>query len=456
MLFISLLLGGIFLSQTGEGYAQDEQPTGPVYIVQQGDTLTTIALQFGVTVDDLFSANGLGSSDLIFVGDAIVIPGLEGVTGVLETRTVPYGETLRSLSRRYQIPVDKLVKLNRLVSPEELFAGSSLILPVSSAGVLEPGRSVLASGQSLLELAVLENVSPWTLSGFNELPGLSRAVPGDVLFNPEQKSVGPGAFPTAISSVQISDFYQGETAVIHILAQSGVALQGKMIGHEFGFYPVEEGEYAGLQGIHALAEPGLYPLTVTGKMPDGTSFTHSQLIIVRPRGYLFETINVPPELIDPEVTNKEEEFIRPLVNQATPERYWQGLFVSPSPCPTCINSSFGNRRSYNGSAFTYFHGGVDFPPVSLEITASADGVVVFADFLEVRGNFTLIDHGWGVFSAYLHQSEIFVQPGDKVQAGQVIGLIGSTGRSTGAHLHWEIWVGGIQVNPLNWLDAPYP
>jgi len=453
---INLILGAVFLALAGTGYAQDEPLTGPVYIVQEGDTLTTIASQFGVTVDELLIANGLSSSNLILIGDAIIIPGLDGVTGVLETRTVPYGETLRSLSRRYQIPVEKLVKLNRLVSPEELYAGSSLILPVSSEEVPQPNRVVLAQGQSLLELAVREHVNPWSLAAINQISSLSRSIPGDVLFVPGQILAGPGAFPAPITEIQISEFYQGETSVVHIFAGDGVSFQGNLLNHSFPFFPVENGHFAGLQGIHALAEPGLYPLVVTGTLPDGTPFAHSQSVLVRPLGYLFESITVPPALIDPVTTNQEEAFIQPLVNQATAQRYWQGLFLSPSPCPTCINSSFGNRRSYNGSAFTYFHGGVDFPPVALEITASADGVVVFADLLEVRGNFTVIDHGWGVLSAYMHQSEIFVQAGETVKAGQVIGLIGNTGRSTGAHLHWEIWVGGVQVNPLDWLDTLYP
>ncbi|NJN44022.1 MAG: LysM peptidoglycan-binding domain-containing protein [Anaerolineae bacterium] len=89
-----------------EGVCTNEQPPGPVYLVQPGDTLTIIALQFGVTVDELLTVNGLSSTDLIFAGDSIIIPGLEGITGVLETQTVPYGETLRSLSRRYQIPTE--------------------------------------------------------------------------------------------------------------------------------------------------------------------------------------------------------------------------------------------------------------------------------------------------------------------------------------------------------------
>jgi murein DD-endopeptidase MepM/ murein hydrolase activator NlpD len=68
----------------------------------------------------------------------------------------------------------------------------------------------------------------------------------------------------------------------------------------------------------------------------------------------------------------------------------------------------------------------------------------------------MIDHGWGVYSGFWHQSEFKVQVGDMVDAGQIIGLVGDTGRSTGAHLHWELWVNGVQVDPLDWLQQEYP
>ena len=86
----------------------------------------------------------------------------------------------------------------------------------------------------------------------------------------------------------------------------------------------------------------------------------------------------------------------------------------------------------------------------------APGVVVFAGWMDVRGNATMIDHGWGVYSAYLHQSEFKVKVGDKVETGQVIGLVGGTGRAGGPHLHFEILVGDVPVNPLDWLQQAYP
>jgi murein DD-endopeptidase MepM/ murein hydrolase activator NlpD len=81
---------------------------------------------------------------------------------------------------------------------------------------------------------------------------------------------------------------------------------------------------------------------------------------------------------------------------------------------------------------------------------------VFAAPLTVRGNATIIDHGLGVYSGFWHQSEQLVNVGDTVTQGQVIGLVGGTGRVTGAHLHWEVWVNGVQVNPLDWLNQVYP
>jgi murein DD-endopeptidase MepM/ murein hydrolase activator NlpD len=104
-----------------------------------------------------------------------------------------------------------------------------------------------------------------------------------------------------------------------------------------------------------------------------------------------------------------------------------------------------------------FHTGLDFAGgEGLQIFAPAAGRVVFAAPLTVRGNATIIDHGLGVYSGFWHQSQMLVNVGDLVQAGQVIGLVGETGRVTGAHLHWEIWVNGVQVDPLNWLNQTYP
>ncbi len=93
---------------------------------------------------------------------------------------------------------------------------------------------------------------------------------------------------------------------------------------------------------------------------------------------------------------------------------------------------------------------------NLNIYAPASGVVIVAQELPVKGNAIFIDHGWGVYSGFAHLSSFNVQVGDYVQAGDIIGQIGDTGRSAGPHLHFEINIGDTPVNPLTWLDELFP
>jgi murein DD-endopeptidase MepM/ murein hydrolase activator NlpD len=83
-------------------------------------------------------------------------------------------------------------------------------------------------------------------------------------------------------------------------------------------------------------------------------------------------------------------------------------------------------------------------------------VVALAEELRIRGNATLIDHGHGVYTGYWHQLGLDVTLGQRVQAGEVIGRVGDSGLSTGTHLHWEVWVNAIQVDPMEWLQVEIP
>jgi murein DD-endopeptidase MepM/ murein hydrolase activator NlpD len=74
----------------------------------------------------------------------------------------------------------------------------------------------------------------------------------------------------------------------------------------------------------------------------------------------------------------------------------------------------------------------------------------------IHGNLIVIDHGWGVLSGYAHLSAMEVPVGQEVAEGELIGKVGNTGLSTGSHLHWEVWVAGISVSGLQWLEEFYP
>jgi murein DD-endopeptidase MepM/ murein hydrolase activator NlpD len=238
------------------------------------------------------------------------------------------------------------------------------------------------------------------------------------------------------------------------------------MGRRLNFFPDPDGGYIAFLGIHALADRGYYPFSILGTLADGTPFAFSQKVGVRPGDYPFDQpLTVDPATIDPAITRPEDAEWNALTTAATPERLWDGLFRLPSPLSQdycletneCWTSRFGNRRSYNGSAYEFFHTGLDIAGgTGTQIFAPAKGKVVFAGPLTVRGNATMIDHGWGVYTGYMHQSEILVKVGDVVKPGDVIGLVGGTGRAEGPHLHWEVWVGGVQVDPLDWLQQAFP
>ncbi len=448
--------------------AQEEQPQGPVYTVQAGDTLGGIARRFGLTIDELALANDISNPNLLSEGTQLVIPGLDGIQGFLTTVTVPFGENLSSISRRYQIDIALLARLNHLTAPSELYAGADLVIPQEETGATNLTRMALAEGQSLLELSILAGTNPWSVLRGNQIMNSWGALPGDVYLLPGDGEAGPGGLPGAIQDVEITPLplRQGKAGVIKIAASQGLELEGSFMGYPLNFFSDTEGGYVALFGIHAMTEPAFYPFHLQGKLSDGRPFTFTQRVGVRLEDYPFDQpLTVDPATIDPAITRPEDAQWSALAATATPERLWDGLFRMPSPLSQdycvetneCWTSRFGNRRSYNGSPYAYFHTGLDVAGgTGTKIFAPAPGVVVFAGPLTVRGNATMIDHGWGVYTAYLHQSEIMVEVGDRVESGDEIGLVGGTGRVEGPHLHWEVWVNGIQVDPLDWLIQPFP
>ena len=463
LLLLSLLLpASAVLAQTAT------PPPGPYYIIQPGDSLSSIASRFGVLLADLMSANNITDANSISAGSQLIIPGLPGITGVLTTEVVGYGDTLNSLSRSNQIDESFLRKLNHITSPSEIYAGIGLVLPQKENFAPLTRHIVLTKGESLLEAAVSENSDPWTIAQVNGLNGTWDGTPGDVLYNPtgSTKDTGPSGLPSAFSKVTVKPLpmLQGGTSEIIVQTQPGVTLGGTLVDKPLHFFKMDDGSFAALEGIHAMLEPGPYPLNLEATLPDGTKQSFEQMIIVQsgnyPRSVMLE---VDPETIDPAVTGPEDKQIETLTSPATPTKFWQGMFQLPVDPAFCQKAGFGERRAFNGSDYVYFHAGLDFgvcsPINPFDIYAAADGVVVFTGTLIVRGNATIIDHGWGIYTGYWHQKEILVKVGDQIKAGQLIGKIGQTGRVTGPHLHFEVWVNGVQVNPsgpTGWLRNVYP
>jgi murein DD-endopeptidase MepM/ murein hydrolase activator NlpD len=455
LLFILLL--GISLPQPSTVSAQVE---GPIYIVQEGDTLSEIAYTFGIDLDVLVQANGIEDPSRLFPGQQLVLPGYEGVRGFLQTVTVQLGDNLRSLSDQYKLPVEALRKLNRIVNPGRMYLGQAFIVATQET----PDEANLASlivpsGLSILEIAVLQDENPWTVCLWGDQGSRMWAVPGEgVLTNGEIQFDAPVTLPFNLilePEIQV----QGTTLEIQIHDTTTIPLEGRIGDRELHFQATLDQGIVALQGIHALQPPGLMELEILGSedASTGKSTLFSQPIQVVEGGYGLEALRVPPETIDPEQTGPEDALVRDLLSDVSPERLWEGVFQFPASYYETFPSIFGTRRSYNQSEYDYYHTGLDlYGSTSTPILAPARGRVVFSDFLVVRGNATYIDHGWGVFTGYLHQSQILVEDGDTVEPGQIIGYVGGTGRVTGPHLHWEIWVGGVPVNPIQWTEKAFP
>jgi murein DD-endopeptidase MepM/ murein hydrolase activator NlpD len=181
--------------------------------------------------------------------------------------------------------------------------------------------------------------------------------------------------------------------------------------------------------------------------------TLRQTLSVQPRAWRIERLNTLPRIAQPSA-----EFARrrpaelALINAARGQSHsvqgWRQEFLWP--VTGRISGLFGSQRIYKGEPGAY-HSGVDVArPTGTPIIAPADGIVTLAaqqDFT-LEGKLLMLDHGMGLNSAFLHLSRIDVKVGDLVRRGQTIGAIGTTGRSTGPHLHWGMKWGEARIDPL--------
>ena len=137
--------------------------------------------------------------------------------------------------------------------------------------------------------------------------------------------------------------------------------------------------------------------------------------------------------------------------EARRKRYTGGVFTWPCPEYDYISSDFGYRKAPTTGAST-FHSGLDMAANSgARIVAAADGVVIAASYNASMGNYVMIDHGSGLYTIYMHCSALYCSKGQEVSAGTRIAAVGSTGISTGPHLHFSVRQNGQYVNPWSYL-----
>lgn len=149
--------------------------------------------------------------------------------------------------------------------------------------------------------------------------------------------------------------------------------------------------------------------------------------------------------------------IAPLKPVSDPEPYWEGKFIMPVEGGRVSEKDFGKRRYVNNSPTSYRHNGLDIGHDKGEpIMASNSGRVLLADFLIETGNTVIIEHGFGLKTWYYHMDELNVKTDDWVRKGDIIGTVGSTGFSTGPHLHFSASVNEVWINPITLINDGIP
>ena len=409
MPFRSLLLAAFILFISLTPVLADD-PTPRTHIVAAGDTLLAISRQYDVSVDELMAANGLDDPNLIYIGQRLSIPGAEETPEtpplhLSRSYAVRPGDTITRLARRFQVP-------------------SAQILALNGVSRRDARRFLLLEPEILIPLAAAA-----------DLPAPFRAL----------------SFTPAI--------VQGQTGVVAVTLDEETPPTGRYGGTQLSFYEPDETpagyRYEALIPTGALAPPGPRLLTVQA---NGQRIRAE--LPIRAGEYETQYIVLPPSkggLLEPKKVRSELELLQEVWAGKSADRLWQGPFRFPIAPGFQQTSPFGARRSYNHGPVRSYHAGTDWSaPEGTPIVAPADGIVALAENLEVRGGAVVIDHGQGVFSNFWHQSQILVEPGQAVKRGETIGLVGTTGLSTGAHLHWEIRVNGIAVDPMQWAEVDFP
>ena len=240
----------------------------------------------------------------------------------------------------------------------------------------------------------------------------------------------------------------GETVSVNMrVNQANMPPQVLFRGKSYPAYPLGGNRYRTLLPTTPLDAPGRLTIQVSG---DG----EVKNLAVGLQQRSFPTQRITLRGGGSNATQYELDRVAKFKTIVTPEKFWSGPFARPSQGR--VSTIFGIRRYYNGVfAKDYYHRGVDYAAGrGTSVVAPAAGRIALVDReangFRIHGNTVGIDHGQGVLSIFLHLNSIDVSEGTMVRAGQRIGTVGSTGASTGPHLHWGLYVHGQAVDPVPW------
>jgi hypothetical protein len=257
-----------------------------------------------------------------------------------------------------------------------------------------------------------------------------------------------------IRLVYPAEVFQGRSFIIFIASpEAKHDYRAQFDGKSIRFFPYEEGVRA-IIGTLPEQKLGDYDLVINKVAPRGQTETQTVIITVSHCLYPKVSFWLKPakkKLLTPDLIAQEWALIEAKILEESPYKLWGGLFLKPVPGITTM--TFGTREYINGR-ISGRHRGQDFrAKPGTPIKAANDGKVVVAEFFKSFGGTVVIDHGQGVHSLYFHLSKIQAKEGKAIGKGEVVGLSGNTGISSGPHLHWGMSVHNVRVDPMQWVQT---
>jgi hypothetical protein len=252
---------------------------------------------------------------------------------------------------------------------------------------------------------------------------------------------------------------QGQAGLLHISGAGLAGARARFLDKLIDFFPAQGDGFYGLIAARMEQPPRKYDLDIFTWFGDNSRQTINTSIEVVQGNFIGQQVDIPPDkayLVDPEIERNELARMESIFSTVTTEHLWGDKgFALPIPSGTLI-SPFGAFRTFNGSIQTR-HTGWDIKAAQGQpLMASAAGRVAYAGRLEIRGSIVVVDHGYGVFTSYSHLSETHVTRGQTLSAGQIVGTVGNTGRTSGAHFHWEVAVNDIYVDAAQFIQLWLP
>lgn len=390
-----------------------------LYTVQSGDTLAQLAQRFNVDIPSLQWANGLNQSEIsLRPGQELRIPPIQGVL-----HTVRQSDTLASIAASYKVDPQAIVgyKPNQVKESIDLIAGRTIMVP----GGTMPARTdvimhTVVEGDTINSLAERYAITAETIISANSLDDPGRLSIGQQLAILPVAGIGLIAEP-GDSVAALAVRYRVDESAIRGFAANGLGSGGEVVPGQ------------------ALVIPG-------GRQP------------VRPQPAPEPDGGAGPEPVQAAARSATTNTAaaRPAAAQAAPPPRPTPA-PAPPPPPRPVAGPTGRMAwPTTGTITTYFsswHNGLDVANgFGTSIGAADGGVVTYAGWRsDGLGIAVFIDHGGGLQTWYGHFSRVVVVPGQTVAKGQLLGYMGSTGRSTGPHLHFMVLQNNSYRNPLNYL-----